>query len=91
MKVDEYALFTRSLVPADAADALDADSVLIGALADWGAADIVCEMVSVAEEQSATVLSLLVGYLSPICVAVLARALSRPVSMCAFVCRCSKW
>ena len=44
------------------------------------------EMVSVTEEQSATVLSLQEGYLFPIYVAVLARTLMRPVSICAGVC-----
>jgi len=43
-------------------------------------------MVSVAEEQSATGLSLLIRYLSHICVAVLARTLTHPVSICMGVC-----
>jgi len=53
---------------------------------NWGTADMVLEMVSVAEEQSVTGLSLLIRYLSHICVAVLARMLTCPVSMCMGVC-----
>ena len=68
------------MAPADAVGGVDPEVAAVG-----DAADIVCEMVSIAEEQSAIVLLLQVGYLSSICVAVLARTLLRPVSMCAFV------
>jgi|SRR5712671_4832885 len=81
----------RSLesVPAAGADPVAdpvADLVLAVVGGDWGAADMVLEMVSVAKEQSATGLSLLMRYLSCICVAVLARMLTRPVSICVGVC-----
>ena len=77
----------QSLESASAAGADPvADPVLAVVGGNWGAVDMALEMVSVTEEQSATGLSLLMRYLSHICVAVLARTLTHPVSICTGVC-----
>lgn len=79
-KFELYAFEMRFLASDAVADPTAGEAVV----GDWGA-DMMLEMVSVAEEQSATDLSLLIRYLSYICVAVLARTLTRPASMCAIV------